>query len=71
MITLLNAFSGYAISRHHSIPAAVKAQRRHLARVRRANGASSYLNYAFHENGKPVADYEITAARMELDRLSR
>lgn len=70
MITLLDTFNGRVISRHHSIPAAVKAQRRHLARVRRANGANSYLNYAFRENGKPVADCEITAVRLELDRQS-
>lgn len=67
MITLHDTFNGYLISRHRTLLAAVKAQRRHLARVRKANGANSYLTYSFRENGKPVDGGEITAAKMELD----
>lgn len=67
MITLHDTFNGHEISRHRSILAAVKAQRRHLARVRRANGPNSFLTYAFRKNGKPFDADEITAAQMELD----
>lgn len=71
MITLHDTFNDREISKHRTLRAAVAAQRKHLAAVKKANGASSYLTYAFRENGKPVDGDEITAARMELDNARR
>ena len=67
-IKLIDTFNANHLSTHLSIMAAVKAQRRHLAAVKRANGQNSYLTYAFrYSDGTPVDGDEITAVRMDLD----
>ena len=68
MITLVDTFNGNHISKHRTVLAAVKSQRKHLAAVRRANGSNSYLTYAFRRaDGTPVDGDEITQAQMDLD----
>lgn len=54
MITLVDTFNNVEISKHRSLINAIKAQRKHLAAVKKANGANSYLTYSFLEDGKPV-----------------
>ena len=69
MITLSDTFNGHEISRHRTMKAAVKAQRAHLAAVRKANGSNSYLTYGFHENGEPANPGDVEAAKLELDGM--
>jgi hypothetical protein len=42
---LFNSFSGSKISTHLTVEAAVEASVQHLAKVKKVNGASSYLTY--------------------------
>ena len=52
MYTLIDTFNDREISTHRTIAAAARAEVKHLARVRRANGAGSYLTYRVdHANG--------------------
>lgn len=68
-IELHDTFNAIRISAHRTLLAAVRAQREHLRRVKRANGQNSYLTYAFRwADGSPVDGWEITAAQMELDQ---
>lgn len=68
-IELFDTFNKKRISTHNSLTAAVKSQRKHLAAVKRANGATSYLTYAFrYADGTPVNADEITEARLNLDQ---
>lgn len=67
MITLHDTFNDHTISRHRTLLAAVRAQRKHIAAVARKNGPGSYLTYAFHENGIPVDQDELAAAKHAVD----
>ena len=68
MITLYDSFNDTKISTHRTLVGAVKAQRKHLAAVRRNNGQNSYVTYAFRlADGTPVDADEITLVRMDLD----
>jgi len=67
-IKLIDTFNGTLISTHRNIENAVKAQRKHLAAVKRHNGQNSYLTYGFKwANGESV-DWEVVMqTKMELD----
>lgn len=70
MITLTDTFNGVRISRHRTVKAAELARRRHAAKVRKANGANSYVTYGFRsDDGRELGD-EIERARIELDNSS-
>lgn len=55
MYILKDTFNDVVISRHLTARNAVKAQFRHLAAVKRANGKNSYLTYSIkHSSGQNV-----------------
>lgn len=59
-IKLIDTFNEVEISTHRTLEAAVRAQRKHLAAVRRCNGQNSYLTYAFrYSDGTPVDGDEV------------
>ena len=61
MYQLIDTFNDREISRHRTIAAAEGARRRHLARVKRANGPLAYLTYDIRraDGGKlSEAEYE-------------
>lgn len=49
------------ISNHRSLAAAARAQAKHLAAVRRANGADAYLDYVVLCDGRPLTEDEYDA----------
>lgn len=61
MITLTDTFNNTVISRHRTILAAVRAERKHLRAVKRANGKDSFLTYKI--TGPGVTPEAITDAR--------
>jgi hypothetical protein len=68
MITLRETFNNRTISTHRTLLAAVRAQRKHVAAVRKANGRSTYLPYEFlDKTGAKISDEAVTEARIELD----
>lgn len=67
MITLVDTFNGNTISQHRTVLAAVKAQRRHMAALRRRAGENAYVTYKFLRDGVKVDDIEIMEAIGELD----
>ena len=56
MYILENTFRNCVISRHRTLEAAIRAQRRHLSSVRRANGPNSYMTYEITLDGKRIDD---------------
>ena len=68
MYTLTDTFNGYTISRHRTLEAAIRAQRRHLAAVRRANGSNSYLTYEITRNGERIDGERWEEAELSIDR---
>lgn len=67
-IKLINTFNNSELSTHRTIEAAVKAQRKHLSAVKRNNGQSSYLTYAFrYSDGTPVNGDEVMAIKHAMD----
>lgn len=67
MYTLTDTFNKRKISSHRTVEAAVKAERKHLKAVKKANGASSYLTYSItSDDGRDLGD-EIDRARMSLN----
>ena len=69
MITLIDTFNKVEISKHRSLINAIKAQRKHLTAVKKANGANSYLTYSFFEDGKPVDQEIVIETKCNLDRF--
>ena len=67
MFTLTDTFNGVIISRHRTLERAVRAERRHLAAVRRANGKNSYLTYSITRDGRPVDPDDIWPIQQEID----
>lgn len=66
MIILTDTFNGRVISRHRTVEAAVKAEKKHLAAVKRANGQDSYLTYSITStDGRDIGE-EIDRAREAL-----
>jgi len=67
MYILTDTFNGSLISRHRSARAAVRAQRKHLASIRRRNGENSFLTYSIrHSSGQYIQD-EVMDAQFRLD----
>ena len=64
MITLVDTFNGVTLSRHRTLDAAIRAQRRHLASVRRHNGPNSYLTYEFRDDSGPIDPDTLMEARL-------
>ena len=67
MITLHDTFNDRLVSRHRTLIAAVRAQRKHLSAVEKRNGKGAYLTYEFRKNGQPVDQYELMAAKQAVD----
>lgn len=68
MIELIDTFNSVRLSRHRTLLAAVRAQRKHLAAVRRHNGDNAYLTYGFRrEGGGWCRSDDIGDANHELD----
>lgn len=68
-ILLIDTFNKVTISKHFTLRAALVAQRKHLALVKRVNGQNSYLTYGVkYSDGTPVDGDEITATIMQLDQ---
>jgi hypothetical protein len=67
MIVLSDAFNNRPISRHRSVKAAVKAQRKHSKDLaRRSTG--SYLWYGFkYSDGTPVATELLESVQFMVD----
>lgn len=66
-IILTDTFNGRKISSHRTVRAAVLAQRKHLAQIKKANGASSYLTYSIKSSdGADISDL-VMAERMDID----
>jgi hypothetical protein len=69
MIILTDTHNERKISTHHTIEAAVKAQKKHLDGVKKANGSSSYLTYSItSSDGRDIGE-DILLARMSIDGL--
>ena len=64
--TLTDTSNNRVISRHFSVLSAVRAQKRHLRAVRRANGQNSYLTYSITSDDHRDIGEEILDARMSL-----
>jgi hypothetical protein len=56
MYHLRDTFNYRLISRHRTLEAAIRARRRHLAMIRRANGPNSYLTYDITRDGEPIGE---------------
>ena len=67
MITLTDTFNNRTISRHRTVEAAVKAQRKHARAIRRRNGPGSYLTYSVTDDDRNDLHDEILQAEMGLD----
>ena len=50
--TLKDAFNDIILSRHKTIDAAIKARKKHLRAVKRANGENSYLDYIIEDRSR-------------------
>ena len=61
MYELYDTFNKRVVSRHRTLDAAVKADRRLQRAVKRGNGQSSYLPTEYHKDGERLTDdeYEI------------
>lgn len=69
MYELRDTFNDRTISRHRTILAAMKASRRHDARLARSNGATSYVPKKIMLNGEPISCRDYLDAVDELDRI--
>ena len=71
MFELYDTFNGHTISRHRSIEAAVKADRKFQRAVKRANGDSSYIPTQIREDGKAIDenDYYAACGHVDAERL--
>jgi hypothetical protein len=66
MYILSDTFNKVEISRHRTARNAVKAQYRHLAAVKKANGPNSYLTYSIkHSSGRDVWD-EVDSEKVKI-----
>jgi len=54
---LFDTFNQIVISRHNTLEAMVKADKRHARMIRRANGQSSYIPTSYRNaDGTPISD---------------
>lgn len=59
MYRLFDTFSNCTISRHRTLEAAARADKRHQRMIRRANGQSSYIPTAYRNDDlTPISDDE-------------
>lgn len=49
---LKDAFNNVVLSRHRTIEAAVRARKKHLQAVKKANGQNSYLDYIIEDRSR-------------------
>ena len=66
MIILTDTFNGRKISSHRTVEAAVRAQKKHLAAVKRGHGSSSYLTYSITSSDGSDISEEIYRAEGRL-----
>jgi len=65
-IILTNTLSGCTISRHRTVLAAVRAERRHVRGVTRRNGRGSYIPTSItSSSGEDIRD-EVEQARLDV-----
>ena len=71
MFELYDTFNGHTISRHRSIEAAIKADRKFQRAVKRANGSNSYIPTEIRENGEAIDenDYYEACGSIDAERL--
>ena len=68
-IILTDTFNSRKLSNHRTVRAAVIAQRKHLAKIKKTNGSSSYLTYSIKaSDGADIFD-EVMAERMSIDSI--
>jgi len=68
-IELWDSFNNVLISKHNSLMAAVRKQRDHLKRVKKANGSNSYIVYAFKDGcGQPINRDLLVEAMCQYDK---
>lgn len=67
MYTLTDTCNDRVISKHRTLDAAIKAQAKHSAAIKRHNGDASYIPTAITENGKPVDEYEMMQAERRVE----
>ena len=54
---LVDTFNKVVISRHNSLEAMVRADKRHSQMIRKANGQSSYIPTSYrNSDGTPISD---------------
>jgi DNA-binding GntR family transcriptional regulator len=69
MYELQDTHNDRTISRHRTLINAIKASRRHAARVARSNGATAYIPTRITLDGKPVDPDAYCDAVDHLDRI--
>jgi hypothetical protein len=69
MYELRDTFNDRTISRHRTLINAIKASRRHDARIACANGATAYIPKTIMLDGKPVDPEAYCDAVDHLDRI--
>lgn len=69
MITLYDTFNRRRISRHRTLEAAVRADRKLQRAVRRANGATSYLPTEYRNSDGTAVDMSTDDVQRMLHRV--
>lgn len=67
MYELYDTFNNCTLSRHRTLKAAVKADRKVQRRIKRANGRTSYLPTEIRKDGERLSDeeYEVSLALIQ------
>ena len=52
MISLIDPFNDFTISKHRNRNNAIKAMHKHIEAIQKHNGKNSYLTYEIKESGK-------------------
>ncbi|TXH12085.1 MAG: hypothetical protein E6R03_13590 [Hyphomicrobiaceae bacterium] len=65
--TVEDTFNKRTVSNHRTLLAAVRAERKFLKAVKRANGANSYIPTRILVDGVRVDDEALTDARIQAD----
>lgn len=67
-IELWDSFNNTFISKHNTLEGAIVKQRKHLNKVKKANGQNSYLTYSFkYASGQEVEQDKINLVKHILD----
>ena len=68
-IQLWDSFNNVLISKHNTLEGAILKQRKHLKKVKKANGQNSYLTYSFkYASGQEVEQQSINRVKYILDK---